>query len=354
MTSLLERKSINLNGHINGKELHSNDIFDRVMPLNGKPPANAEGFTYGKTSDSLRANVEDGELNTPILPHPPNLYKQTGVFVSKRYLKLNPCEETIWLLANHPFAYLLLSLVAIRAERNIDNPSGLQIGESFIGDYEAIGATRQQYRTALNVLVRRKYLTISETCRTRKKSTTGTTTKGTKVKLLNSIIWDINIEEVNHRLNQCPTTDQPPTNHDQDRLDDKIDLIDLENLDFDPKTMIRFKHKKTGSIQVKVEELYSKFQSEGWTPNEISQAIQQMRASDPQISGTIQKYLSTILTNNRTQQEKEKKWKKPQKNQPSPTETPSNAKSPKDKGYYSEGDMSEAPLAKLARQSGLK
>lgn len=354
MTALLERKSVSLNGHINGKELHSNDIFDRVMLLNGKPPANAEGFTDGKTSDSLRANVEDGELNTPILPHPPNLYKQTGVFVSKRFVKLNPCEATIWLMANHPNAYLLLNLIAIRAERTPDHPSGLQVGEALIGDHEAIGATRGQYRAALKVLIRMKYLTISETCRNRKKATTGTTTVGTRVKLLNSDIWDINIEQDNHRNNHRATTERPPNDHDQDRLDDKIDLIDLENLDFDPKTMIRFKHKKTGSIQIKVEELYSKFQSEGWNPNEISQAIQQMRASDPQISGTIQKYLSTILTNNRTQQEKEKKWKKPQKNQPSPTVTPSNAKSPKDKGYYSEDDMSEAPLAKFARQNGLK
>ena len=189
--------------------LHSNENFDTVRPLNGKPSAKAEGLTIAKTSDSLRANVEDGELNTPILTHSPNLYKQTGDFVSKRFIKLNPCEATLWLMANHPNAYLLLNLIAIRAERIPNHPSGLAVGEALIGDHEAIGSTRQEYRTALNALVRMKYLTISETCRTRKKTTTGITTRGTRVKLLNSDIWDINEEVINHQINHRPTTDQP-------------------------------------------------------------------------------------------------------------------------------------------------
>ena len=189
--------------------LHSKDNFDTVKPLNGKPSAKAEGLSIAKTSDSLRANVEDGDLNTPILTQSPNLYKQTGAFVSKRFIKLNPCEATLWLMAKHPNAYLLLNLVAIRAERIPNHPSGLEVGESLIGDHEAIGATRQEYRTALKVLVRMKYLTISETCRNRKKVTTGITTVGTKVKLLNSDIWDINIEEDNHRINHRATTEQP-------------------------------------------------------------------------------------------------------------------------------------------------
>ena len=189
--------------------LQSKDNFDNVRPLNGKPSVVAEGFNGRKTPDSLRANAKDGELNTPILTYSPNLYKQTGAFVSKRFIKLNPCEATLWLMAKHPNAYLLLNLVAIRAERIPNHPSGLEVGESLIGDHEAIGATRGQYRAALKVLVRLKYLTISETCRNRKKATTGTTTVGTKVKLLNSDIWDINIEEDNHRNDHRATTERP-------------------------------------------------------------------------------------------------------------------------------------------------
>ncbi len=62
------------------------------------------------------------------------------------------------------------------------------------------------------MLVTRKYLTILETCRSRKKATTGTTTVGTKVKILNSVIWDLNLNVNDHRNNHSTTTEQPPNN----------------------------------------------------------------------------------------------------------------------------------------------
>jgi hypothetical protein len=171
---------------------------------------------------------DNGMLNTPIISDAPNLYKQNGASVSNIspiqipiFLKLNRCEATFWLMANYPNAYLLLNLVALRAQRTPNSPSGLIIGEALIGDYEAIGATRGQYRAALKVLIRMKYLTISETCRTRKKATTATTTVGTKVKLLNSDIWDINPETDNHRNNHRTTTERPPNDHEQEREEDK-------------------------------------------------------------------------------------------------------------------------------------
>ena len=131
-------------------------------------------------------------------------------------------------------------------------------------------------------------------------------------------------------------------------------MIDLGKSDFDPKTTLRFRHKKTGSVEISIEELKSELLTEGWSSQEIYQALHKMKVSDPELSGTIKRYVTTILTNDRNQQEKEKKCPKPPKKNPYPTETRSNAKSPKDKGYYSEDDMSEAPLAKFARQNGLK
>ena len=116
---------------------------------------------------------------------------------NERFIKYIPSEAASWLRSKYPFAFLLLNLIAERARRLPNDPSGLEIGEAYIGDYESIGCTRQQYRTALHVLIHRKYLTICETCRTRKKSTTGPTTVGTKVKLLNSDIWDMNLENTN-------------------------------------------------------------------------------------------------------------------------------------------------------------
>ena len=81
-----------------------------------------------------------------------------------------------------------------------------------------MGLTRQEYRTALNVLIVKGILEKIENCRNRKKSTTGSTTIGTLVKLCNSDIYDINFEEANHRPHHRPTTDQPPTNHEQERI----------------------------------------------------------------------------------------------------------------------------------------
>jgi len=85
-----------------------------------------------------------------------------------------------------------------------------------------MGATRGQYREAVKTLTRLNFIEIIETCRTRKKARTdqeqtkiknttiGTTTVGTKVKLINSTIWDINFDDNNHRNNHPTTTEQPP------------------------------------------------------------------------------------------------------------------------------------------------
>lgn len=109
------------------------------------------------------------EADNSSLAESPNSYKNYGVsMTNSRFIKLNHTEATFWLMANHPVAYLLLNLVALRAKRTHNHPSGLNVGEALLGDYEAIGATRQQYRTALDVLTRLKYLVICETCRTRK------------------------------------------------------------------------------------------------------------------------------------------------------------------------------------------
>jgi len=86
LISKIEQGSL-LNG------LQSKDNFDNVKPLNGKPSANAEGLSIAKTSDSLRANAKDGELNNPIIADPPNLYKQTGASVSNIPYNFRPIPD---------------------------------------------------------------------------------------------------------------------------------------------------------------------------------------------------------------------------------------------------------------------
>ena len=146
--------------------------------------------------------------------------------MSERFIKLFICDEFHFLLSKHKNAFLLLTLIAARARRVSGKPDGLEIYEAHIGDHEACGLTRQEYRTALNTLTARRQVTIVENCVTRKKSTTESTIKsttyGTKVKLLNSGIYDINAEYINHRINhqvnQPSTTGQPPPNHEQDSI----------------------------------------------------------------------------------------------------------------------------------------
>ncbi len=93
----------------------------------------------------------------------------------------------------------------------------MKIGEAFIGGFENYDMSEQNYRTAKEILIKRQHIEIVETCRTRQKSTIGVTTVGTKVKLLSSTVWDINIKEDNDQSNDCPTTDQRPTNDKQQR-----------------------------------------------------------------------------------------------------------------------------------------
>jgi hypothetical protein len=141
--------------------------------------------------------------------------------VAEGFLKLIRSDYVKWLMKNYPWAYLLLNLIALRACRSLPNNDGLQIGEAFIGDWDAIGATRGQYRHALKILYKEKIIEIIETNRTRKKATTGTTTEGTKVKILNSIIWDINQEDNNHCNSHSTTTEQPLNDHEQEVLRSK-------------------------------------------------------------------------------------------------------------------------------------
>lgn len=138
--------------------------------------------------------------------------------MAKRFLKLNiDSDKADFLALNHPNAFILLYFIARRARRVPGQSDGLGIGECHLGDWKSFGLSRQNYRTALKVLVSQLTIKILETNRTRKKSTNGLTTKSTKVILLNSDIWDINPEEDNHRTNHCLTTAQPLPNHKQER-----------------------------------------------------------------------------------------------------------------------------------------
>src|SRR5690242_11646885 len=85
-------------------------------------------------------------------------------------------------LLRDPFAFALLSLIAIRAWRGGDgiNAYDLAPGEALVGDSEYYGMTRRQYRTRLDRLREWKLITYR------------TTRKGTIARLISTSVFDIN------------------------------------------------------------------------------------------------------------------------------------------------------------------
>lgn len=138
--------------------------------------------------------------------------------MSERFIKFIPSEEAFWLMKEKPNAFRLLAHIANTARRANGYPDGLIIGQCHLQSWTFYGLTEQQYRTAKDILVKRKHIIIIETNRTRKKSTTGSTTASTLVQLCSLTIWDINPEPINDRINDRATTDQRPSNDKQEGI----------------------------------------------------------------------------------------------------------------------------------------
>ena len=117
------------------------------------------------------------------------------------FIKLNRCNKTEELMKDIP-CFMLLSLIAYRAKRKDDfSINNLKIGEALIGDYKAVGLTRQQYRTSLKKLENWGFVT------------TKTTNKGTVATLLDSEVYNINLEDTNQQNNHTSANEKPSANH---------------------------------------------------------------------------------------------------------------------------------------------
>lgn len=98
----------------------------------------------------------------------------------KRFIKLVFSDEADYLIKNHPNAFALLYLIAKRVSYGATATNGLQAGQAHIGDYEACGLTRKQYRTALLLLIKRGHVKVIETCRSRSERATERATDFTR------------------------------------------------------------------------------------------------------------------------------------------------------------------------------
>ena len=95
----------------------------------------------------------------------------------------------------------LLGIIAMRARwRTGFNIHGLKPGEALMGDYDAVGLSRQVYRTHLANLQKWGFVT------------TRATNKGTIVTLTGKVVFDINEELDNQQANQTATNGQPTAN----------------------------------------------------------------------------------------------------------------------------------------------
>ena len=69
--------------------------------------------------------------------------------IAMSYIQLKRSKTTDELM-KYPSAFMLLTQIALRARRTDSlNINDLKVGEALVGDFESIGLTRQEYRTAL-------------------------------------------------------------------------------------------------------------------------------------------------------------------------------------------------------------
>lgn len=98
------------------------------------------------------------------------------------FIQLKRTSKLLNLIKKRPSAFVLLTLIALRARRTnsdeyLDN---LKVGEALIGDYEKYGATEMIYRTDKKFLKKYKFATFTPT------------TEGTIAQLFDTSIFDVN------------------------------------------------------------------------------------------------------------------------------------------------------------------
>jgi hypothetical protein len=121
--------------------------------------------------------------------------------MSKGFIKLNRCEEIDELLAKEHDAFILLTIIAMRCKRtSCFSSQNLKPGEALIGDYENYGMTEQRYRTSKLKLEKWKFATFRST------------NKGTIANLVDSTLWDVNLENDTNKITNKKTLDQRPAN----------------------------------------------------------------------------------------------------------------------------------------------
>lgn len=222
--------------------------------------------------------------------------------MSERFLKFIPSEQAFWLMHEKPNAFRLLTHIANTARRTHGNPDGLTIGQCHLKHWEKYDLTEREYRTAKDILIKRKHIIIIETNRTRQKSTTGSTTNSTLVQLISSTVWDINPESIDDRIDDRPTTDRRPTDDKQEgRRRDISKAISQEDVRRDeahPASPIRSKD-------------FLSFDFEKWEFVGITEKdMNDWKLMYPHIDLVVEKLKASQWLKNNPTRSKKKQWRK--------------------------------------------
>lgn len=168
-----------------------------------KPEPRSSGSKTALTESIVPSIIAD-----PDLPARDKQSFSIGAAMSANngYVKL--MRRALDLLEEDPQAFLLISLIALRArwKEKAFNRNGLKIGQALIGDHNTVGLTRQQYRLVMRRLTHGKIATFQGT------------NKGTIATILDSTIYDINSPSV--EPSSEPTKNQQRTN--QEPLTKKV------------------------------------------------------------------------------------------------------------------------------------
>jgi len=139
----------------------------------------------------------------------------------KLFVKLVRGPESRDLLVKYPKEFLLLSLIALRSRWSpTDLPLRLEPGEAMVGkgDFEKWGFSAKQYRTALERLKKWHFVdTRRAPC-------------GTIAKLINSGIYDLNLEaRGNERAQEGPAAGHEMTPNEEEKNEEQRNKNNFEN-----------------------------------------------------------------------------------------------------------------------------
>jgi hypothetical protein len=161
------------------------------------------------------------------------------------FIKYNRTEQTDNLHANMA-ANHLLTVIAFRASRYGNPVKGVKVGEAQIGDYEKIGMSRSQYRTALDNLVKWGYVLIRPT------------NNGTFAKLANNEVFDINYNDDSQQI-----ASKSPTDSQQVAIESPTDSHYLRKKEYKEEEELKEEEeesKKENTPSLEVESLISDFE----------------------------------------------------------------------------------------------